>query len=63
MNGDSTEGNVYRLFNWTLSCKKLLFARGLHSERRLMPMVQLLRAVLANTVGRLLADLVRRLFD
>ena len=28
-----------------------------------MPMVHLLRAVLANTIGRLLADLVRRMFD
>ena len=28
-----------------------------------MPMVRLLRAVLVNTVGRLLADLLKRLFD
>lgn len=34
-----------------------------HSEKEVMPMVQLLRAVLANTIGRLLADLVKRLFD
>ena len=32
-------------------------------RKEVMPMVQLLRAVLVNTVGRLLADLVRRLFD
>ena len=31
--------------------------------KEVMPMVQLLRAVLANTVGRLLADLIRRLLD
>ena len=32
-------------------------------RKEVMPMVQLLRAVLANTIGRLLADLIRRLLD
>lgn len=31
--------------------------------KEVMPMLHFLRAVLVNTVGRLLADLIRRMFD
>jgi len=47
-----------------LSCGEASKVRPWASLRKeVMPMVQLLRAVLANTVGRLLADLIRRLLD
>jgi len=31
--------------------------------KEVMPMAQLLRAVLVNIVGRLLTDLIKRMFD
>lgn len=33
------------------------------AEKEVVPMVQLLRAVVVNVVGRLLTDLIKRWFD